>query len=152
MRRPGWQQRLIGARPLRLGRWPTLLAAAYAVLGVCAAANDKHEVFPFFSWFLFPITPAQVTRYELTTSAAPTRLAEVLSMDREVIVQKLGKALAAHDVERIFELRQRLERNFLNGPCSYAVTRRTYDPVAAWLGTDTGVSQVIAEYSCLDNP
>lgn len=152
MRRATWQRRLVGARPLRLGRWPAVLAGAYAALGLCASGNDKYEVFPFFSWFLFPITPNQVTRYELATSATKTRLAQALSMDLEVIVQSLGKAVAAQDAGRIVELRERLESNFLKSPCSYAVTRRTYDPLAAWLGTDAGVSQVIAEFSCLDNP
>lgn len=140
------------ARRLRLGRWPALIAATYAALGLSASANDKYEVFPFFSWFLFPVTPNQVTRFELATTATKTRLAEVLSMDLEVLIQDLGHAVVSEDAERIAELRQRLESNFLGRPCRYAVKRHVYDPVAAWQGADAGAPQVIAEYSCPDNP
>lgn len=139
-------------RALRLGRMPKLVAIGYSLLGLCASANRQYEVFPFFCWFLFPITPSHVTRYELTPIPMLSALGRLHPTDLHVLIQDLGAALDRNDVATTTALRLRLERNFLVCPSHFAVTRTEYDPLARWATGTSDSSRALAEFTCHQNP
>jgi hypothetical protein len=135
-------------RGLRLGRVPKLVAAGYAVLGLGASANQGYEVFPFFSWFLFPLTPNYVTRYELTPLPALSALGRLHQMDMHVLLQEFGAALDGRDPLTSATLRGRLEGNFFVLPCQYAIARTEYEPIARWITGEAKMSRTVAEFTC----
>ncbi|MEM1023976.1 MAG: hypothetical protein AAGD10_00035 [Myxococcota bacterium] len=127
--------------------WLPRLLPAYVLAGMLASAAPGFEVFPFFCWFLFPITPTVETRYELQVEAlagealdepTPFRrlhlVAEPHAMDAWTAIQALGRALEAQDEAEVRRLRRRLEDGFLPGPSRYAVMRVIFDPVERWRG------------------
>lgn len=132
---------------LRLGKSPSRLAWMYALLGVCASVNQNYEVFPFFSWFLFPLTPHYVERYELSPKPSLTALGALHLTDLDQLVQRLGKAVDAGDQKQTLEVRSLLEQNFLMTPCGYRVVKLRYDPLARW-GDASAVSQSNLEFGC----
>lgn len=141
-----------GRRHLRLGRTPKLVALGYAVLGLCASANQKHEVFPFFSWFLFPVTPNRVTHYELSPRPTLSSLGRTHQMDLHVLQQELGAALERGDTVTTSTMLSRLKRNFLACPSRFAVVRTEYEPTARWSTGAVYSSRTIAEFTCRDEP
>lgn len=130
---------------------PIVVSLGYAVLGLCASAAEKFEVFPFFSWFLFALTPNQIVQYELTPSPQLSALGTLHDVDLHVLLQRLGRALEARDHEAEL-LRRRLESNFFVSPCRYVVTRTEFDPAARWLHGTIQSEVKIAEYTCLQRP
>ncbi len=136
---------------LRLGRTPVVVPLCYAVLGLCASAAEKFEVFPFFSWFLFAVTPNQIIQYELTPSPQLSALGTLLVVDLHVLVQRFGRALETKD-RHAEQLRRRLESNFFVSPCDYVVTRTESDPIARWLDGTIESRQRVAEFPCLEGP
>jgi hypothetical protein len=122
------------------------------VLGLCAGANQKHEVFPFFSWFLFPLTPNRVTQYELAPPPTLTNLGRTHQMDLHVLEQELGSALERRDTVATPTLLRRLERNFLVCPSHFAVVRTDYEPRTRWTTGAVHSSHTLAELSCPNQP
>lgn len=137
---------------LRLGPVPKLVAFGYALLGVCASANDKYEVFPFFSWFLFPLTPNRVVRYELTPMPRLSELGRLHRMDLYVLTQELGARVEQDDRVAISQLRLRLEYNFLEPPCRYTLARTEYEPTARWTRGTSLTWQGLGEFTCRQGP
>lgn len=118
--------------------------------------HPRHELFPFYSWFLFSLVPQpEPTVFELLIHEAPVgtvfdppisyrRLNEGTlrsphSIDLYRNVQELGRAAQARDVEASDRLRAGLERRFrMSGPVRYEIVRQTYaDPMARWSQRDT---------------
>ncbi len=138
------------------------MPAVYAALGLMAIAARGYEVFPFFCWFLFPVTPNSVERFglELEVVRGERLEAPLLyerwraagarrnSMDLQVAVQQLGNAIEGQRPARVAELRQRIEGNFVDRPCAYAIVRQRYEPLDRWLAGDLGERQVVARYRC----
>ncbi len=121
------------------------LGGAYVVLGLLATMAPGFEVFPFFCWFLFPVTPNVETRYELVIDeiggcplAQPTEyqsmdlVEDPMAMDLWIAVQALGRAEAAGDAPSVQTLRRRIELNFIPAPNRYRLDRVTFDPVERW--------------------
>ncbi len=108
----------------RYARAVCLVPFTYALLGLLALSAPNYEVFPFFSWFLFPVTPATVTRfgvqiqhpagdstnrwYEQDTSLGVARH----SMDAQVLIQTLGSAVERKDLVSVHQMRSTFEGNF----------------------------------------
>jgi hypothetical protein len=114
----------------------------YIALGFAAAAAPGFEVFPFFCWFLFPLTPNVETRYELMVErmgdeawADPVnyqeldRVEDPHAMDLWVAVQALGAAIERDDEDAVPRARRMLEANFIPGPSRYGVDRVRFDPL-----------------------
>ncbi|MEM7678325.1 MAG: hypothetical protein AAF449_20220 [Myxococcota bacterium] len=121
------------------------IGIGYVALGLVATAVPGFEIFPFFCWFLFPVTPNVETRYELIVTAmggrslpVPTEyqsldvVEDPMAMDLWIAVQDLGKALAIDDQPRVDMLRSRIELNFLPAPNRYRIERVTFDPLERW--------------------
>lgn len=115
---------------------------AYLVAGFLAAAAPGFEVFPFFCWFLFPVTPNVETRYELMVErlgerrwSEPVRyqsldlVEDPHAMDLWFSVQALGDALEAGEGATVADVRRRLELNFLPSPSRWGVDRVRFDPL-----------------------
>jgi hypothetical protein len=127
------------------------LPLGYAAVGLAAIAAPGYEVFPFFCWFLFPVTPNHVERYGLQLQEhAGKQLgipiayeslralgARRNSMDLQMAVQALGHAVTEGDLARVDELRRRIEGNFLDAPCSYGVVLASYEPMERWRGVES---------------
>jgi hypothetical protein len=135
---------------------------AYVVLSLLALPTQKHEVMPFFCWFLFPIVQTHVQRWGVELSqfdgvavSEPgwVEQSSLLgndrnSMDLQVLIQALGAAAHAKDTARVAELRRRLEANFLSGPCAYRLRLRHYDVLGRFRGAAEPQSLLVASFTC----
>ncbi len=109
------------------------------------------EIFPLFSWFLFPLTPEAGVRYELqilefrgqayAVAMAPIAIPGAVDPAQMPTVvalgHRLGLALAVGDEAEVRRLRGLLEGGLLPGVGRYALVAVTYDPIAR-LRTGTG--------------
>lgn len=137
------------------------LPAGYAILGLAAVAAPGYEVFPFFCWFLFPVTPNQVERYVLKVERdrgvtfeppVPYESSKSFgslrnSMDLQIAAQLLGAALERGDMHDATGARKRIEANFLNPPCAYSIAVASYEPIERWRGSPA-VVRAIDEFTC----
>jgi hypothetical protein len=117
------------------------------------------EIFPLFSWFLFPLTPAPGVKFEIRirqyqgqvypTAMAPADLpgsVEPTQLPTLVFVgRNLGRALAAGDEAEVRRLRGLLENGLLHGVGSYNVVEVTSDPAASGR-TGGGQVRIIREF------
>ena len=123
---------------------PTFLIV-YCLGGFLALLTPAYEVFPVFSWFLFPLTPSDEIRYEL-------RVYEYggVIVDPPCLYQEgEGKFVGEHSIE-LFELIQKLGRaaesqnlqdeknalllleNYLKIPYRVELLSVSYSPVERW--------------------
>ncbi|MEO1337745.1 MAG: hypothetical protein AAFV29_19025, partial [Myxococcota bacterium] len=129
----------------RLRRLLPQVGIGYVILGLIATMAPGFEIFPFFCWFLFPVTPNVETRYELVVSTMAGRalpapmeyqsldlVDDPMAMDLWIAVQDLGKAIAREDKARVDVLRSRIELNFIPAPNRYRIERVTFDPLERW--------------------
>ncbi len=128
-------------RGLRRGlRWAALGYAVAALWGGLLVPG--YEVFPFFSWFLFPLTPTTEVRYELVvTEQGGRRLpepltlrhfpprAEPLPVEAYYLVQSLGEALWRKDPSEVSHVRRLLDGPFLPSSCRYRILRVSGQPM-----------------------
>lgn len=132
----------------------------YLVAGFMAAAAPGFEVFPFFCWFLFPVTPNVEERYELTverlgdqTWTEPVSyqsldlVEDPHAMDLWFSTQALGDAIQANDLKRVSEIRRRLEANFLPAPSRYGVDRVRFDPLERYRTGEVRQRQRLATFT-----
>jgi hypothetical protein len=115
------------------------------VLGIAAAPTPKHEVFPFFCWFLFALTPGIEDNYELIiteydgqavtppqsfmTSSLVTGRGAESSSNAHRIIEALGQAVVAGDADAIQAHRHMLEGNYFSKPVTYQIKKKIYDPL-----------------------
>jgi len=115
------------------------------IFGILAAPTKKHEIFPYFCWFLFSQTPGIEDNYELiiiafdgkpleppqsfmTSPVVSGRGAES-STNAHRIIEALGKAILKGHPDRIQEHRSMVEGNYFNKPVSYRIKKKIYDPI-----------------------
>ncbi|MGF1511185.1 MAG: hypothetical protein ACFB9M_16960 [Myxococcota bacterium] len=126
----------------RLRSWFPRLLSSYILAGLMATAVPGFEVFPFFCWFLFPITPSVEDRYALEIltlggrSVHPPALFQDLdlvedpfAMDAWTSIQALGRAFERGDMGAVHTLQRRLQMNFLPAPSQYRLVRLRFDPL-----------------------
>lgn len=131
--------------PRDLRRWLPRLGLAYVVAGLLAATQPGFEVFPFFSWFLFPVVPGDDPRYELVVETlegvpvTPPRDIQALgyiddpkAMDLWVTTQRLGRSLETGSATAALAVRRIVEGSFLCGDTRYAVEKVWFDPLERW--------------------
>ena len=113
--------------------------------------NARHELFPFYSWFLFSLVPQpDAAVYEMLIHEAPAGqvfdppiasrkaneglLRSPHSVDLFRTVQELGRAAQARDAAACDRLRAGVERRFrVTGPVRYEIVKQTYDnAIARW--------------------
>ena len=136
------------------------LGGGYVLLGLLATMAPGFEIFPFFCWFLFPVTPNVETRYELMVSEIGGRrlpavteyqsmdlVEDPMAMDLWIAVQALGRAEADDDRDQIKTLRARIELNFLPAPNRYRLDRVTFDPIERWRDGTVRARAPVATYS-----
>lgn len=114
------------------------------VLGLIAAPTKKHEIFPYFCWFLFSQTPGIEDNYELVilaydgkkvvpqsfmTSSLVTGRGAESSTNSHRIIEALGKAVLAGDLTAIQDHRAMIEGNYFNKPVTYLIKKKVYDPI-----------------------
>jgi hypothetical protein len=133
----------------------------YALLGVASIPTPRHEIFPFFCWFLFPITPNVEPRYGLVVrqngahDVEPVRyeqavgtVAQPHSMDAHVAIQALGRAVRLGDAGATVRLRRTLEGNFLSAPCRYDLVFTQIDAYAVWNGAPPPTQTLLRAFVC----
>lgn len=133
----------------------------YALLGLLALPTQKHEILPFFCWFLFPVVQTRVERYGVEllqfdgSAIVPVWVErsallgnDRTSMDLQVLIAALGAAVANNDTSRATELRRRLEANFLRLPCAYRLKLRRYDVLERFRGAAEPPSAHLASFTC----
>jgi hypothetical protein len=117
--------------------------------------NERHELFPFYSWFLFSLVPQpDAAVYELLIHEAPAgrvfdppiasrKADEGLirsshSVDLFRNVQELGRAAQARDAALCDRLRAGIERRFrVAGLVRYEIVKQTFDnAIARWASRD----------------
>ena len=136
------------------------LGALYVVLGLLATMAPGFEVFPFFCWFLFPVTPNIETRYELVVSEIGGRsltppaeyqsmdlVEDPMAMDLWIAVQDLGRAEENDDTDAVGRLRRRIELNFIPAPNRYRLDRVTFDPLERWRDETVRKRETVAAYT-----
>jgi hypothetical protein len=110
-------------------------------LGVLLAPGQ--EVFPLYSWFLFPLTPNPGVRAELRLLEYKGRVyATPVSLEsaREVVVttqapavvrlaRDLARAVAQKNEPETKRIREILEGNYLAGSGRYELVEIEYDPI-----------------------
>ena len=100
------------------------------------------EIFPLFSWFLFPLTPSPGVRFEVRilefqgrdfpVGVAPADLPGVVEPTQlptlVAVGRNLGRALAAGDEAEVRHQRGLLEAGLLHGVGRYESVEVTFDP------------------------
>jgi len=125
----------------------------YCLGGFLALLTPAYEVFPVFSWFLFPLTPGDEIHYEL-------RVYEYggVTVNPPCLYQEGGgRFVGEHSIE-LFELIQSLGRateskndlgeqgvlllleNYLKAPYQVELVNVSYSPVERW---KTGSAKII---------
>jgi hypothetical protein len=121
--------------------WVALFLAGYFALGLATVLLPQQEVFPVYSWFLFPLVPGQQTRYALRLEEAQGLLlyqdaegfvANPHSVTVDELVQRLGLAVELGRTDEQQRIRQVLEKNHLPSPCRYELVRITFDSLVRW--------------------
>ena|ERR1017187_3095136 len=126
--------------------WVVLFLAGYFVLGLATVLLPRQEVFPVYSWFLFPLVPGLQTRYALRLQEAHGQRLDppLLYQDAEnyvtnphsvtvdELVQQLGLVVEKARTDEQRRIRQVLEKNHLPAPCRYELVAITFDPLVRW--------------------
>lgn len=143
-----------------LRRFLSGFIVAYFFLGMLSLATPQREIFPFFSWFLFPFTPNPGSSYHLLIleyggktvdpplyhRELPFQTRNIADIDLYTTVQRLGKALDSGDQKRVEKLTILIEEKFLTLPVRYHVMQITSDPVEEFL-TGQREDRFIATFS-----
>ncbi len=138
------------------------LLVGYVLVALAVIPTRRHEVIPFFCWFLFPITPNVEERYQLwITQNAGRRLPQATaferaaafvgqphSMDAYVGIQTMGKAFRQHDGTMFERARQTVEANFLQAPCGYQLVYLRQDAYEIWHGGLPETRRILASFQC----
>jgi hypothetical protein len=138
----------------RRQNWLAAVLALQLVGGLGVLLTPEQEIFPLFSWFLFPLTPDAGVRYEvqileyrgqiyamaMAPSAIPGAVVPVQLPTVVALGRRLGVALAAGDEAEVRRLRGLLEGGLMPGVGRYALVAVTYDPIAR---LRTGTEQVV---------
>ncbi len=139
--------------------WVALFLTGYFALGLATALHPRQEVFPVYSWFLFPLVPGSESRYAVRLQEAHgQRLTQPLfyqdaedfvanpqSVTVDELVQQLGLAVKQGRTDEQQRIRQVLEKNHLPSPCRYELVTITFDPLVRWRTGQYEV-QPLAEY------
>ena len=132
---------------------PTFLIV-YCLGGFLALLTPAYEVFPVFSWFLFPLTPGEEMHYELkvyeyggATIDPPCLYQEggglfvgEHSIELFELIQTLGHAVESKDRFREINALLLLE-NYLKVPYEVELVNVSYSPVERW---KKGSAEIIA--------
>lgn len=133
-----------------LRRWLPRMGLGYVLAGLLAAGVPGFEVFPFFSWFLFPIVPTTELRYELVlhrhvgAAIEPPRdlqemkiFSDPTAMDLWLATQRLGKELTRDGEAGAAATRALIEANFVCAGSEYAVHEVRFDVLDRWVKKET---------------
>ena len=123
--------------------------------------EQHHQIYPFFSWYLFaniPIPNQQVTftmdilSLGSQTYNPPLPFSQTSSIFQKLrqspteytaLIVMLGQSILSGDANSISQSRQKLEKIFLGTSARYEILRVNYDPVAYWEnGTYTSESVI----------
>ncbi|MEM6821413.1 MAG: hypothetical protein AAF558_05675 [Verrucomicrobiota bacterium] len=116
---------------------------AVFVIGLIAAPTKKHEIFPFFCWFLFSKTPETtinhvivLTHFDGKPIIPPQPFMESPLIERfeagtnaHRVIQALGTAIENQDQKEMIRHRNMIEESYFKGPTTYEVRKRIYDPL-----------------------
>lgn len=115
----------------------------YLLIALPGLATSKHEIFPFFAWTLFPVTPGKVVSFQLRIPPDETyfipRAGAGNPIDFYNAVQRLGAALQAENAQVIRAERLFLESNYLPPESPYEILEIRMDPGEYY---KSGVSEI----------
>ena len=107
--------------------------------------KPEQEVYPFFSWFLFPSVPYIQTEFVILIHEFNGKTIEPPRFSTEIkgvlsfhgagyykITQELGRGILNENEDKIENLREQFEKLFLSHPVLYEVVQITFDPIERW--------------------
>ncbi len=123
-----------------------LFLVAVLVIGYAAIPLPGNEIFPFYSWTMFSLVPAEqngfavfileeggnVLNPPLEFQQAGSRVGGQNSVVAYRDIQNMGKAYLAGDTQRFEELRQLFEKNYIHVGTRYQLMKMNYDPITRW--------------------
>ncbi|GAB4269695.1 MAG TPA: hypothetical protein DIU37_00110 [Opitutae bacterium] len=122
-----------------------LFLAFYFFGGLLALPLQKHELFPVFSWFLFPLTPHEEVQYALRVYEYNNKVWNPPILFREgrghfkgagsiefyEVLQNAGAAYNENNMER-FNKNMQLLNAYLITPYTVEIVQIAYDPLQYW--------------------
>ena len=133
----------------------------YIYLGIAllGLGTSKHEIFPFFAWTLFPVTPAKVTAYQLRIPEKKDFFMPPPSAGNPIdfynAVQRLGEGLREGKEDTVEREQRFLEKNYLPSGVSFEVLELQMDPGQYYRSGDAKIevlSQISPEPGPATNP
>jgi hypothetical protein len=139
--------------------WSALWLGSIALFGTILGLAGRHEIFPFYSWFLFAQVPGPTTRYTILLyslgegrplgeplrleQAGPDQVPRPHSVAAAHLVQELGRAWRRGDQQELWRLRRVLESTYLPPSCRYALVRFQNDPLEQWRGQQRSTDEEV---------
>lgn len=129
-------------------RGSRIFLITYVILGFFSLLTPRQEIFPVFSWFLFPFTP-QLDQMEFNLrlielngipqehhpfykEASPDFTLKPHSPEAWLIIQNLGNAYMKRDLGKVEELRKLLEHNYIPNVTAYSLVEIGFNPIKAF--------------------
>ena len=117
----------------------------YFAVGVMALPLPRHEVFPFFSWFLFPLTPSEqmIYGFRVYENDGKNSSGEILNkglfafkgennIDIHYLCQRIGNSIKTENREELQLCIQILEAHYVKSPFHLELVKQNYHPVRRW--------------------
>ena len=134
---------------LKLGGLGFLVALV--LIGYAAIPLPGNEIFPFYSWTMFSLTPTMGDQFvvaivhihgdDLATPLDFQQAGGLVTNSQSIVayrdIQNMGRALLAHDTEALDSIRHLFERNYLPPGTRYQLWRTHYDPLVHWRSRET---------------
>ena len=118
----------------------------YFIIGLAATPLPRHEIFPFFCWFLFPLTPGEETSYAFRVHRNQGQQYDASQhnqglipfkgqtnhIDVHYLARRIGRAIEKNDKKDLEDALTILENQYLSAPYSVELVRIHYHPVKRW--------------------
>jgi hypothetical protein len=139
----------------------TLYILITPILGIIGLITSPHkEIYPFFSWFLFALTPGQKIDYRIQIQSTrhtplPTPLPYTeahghVPTPHAITVRELTRRIAQaylnNDPATLAKARALLERHHLYPGTTYTIERISYDPLLLWQKKQVPITDPIVTF------
>ncbi len=143
----------------RLRVFAMVAVAVEFLVGLAGTLTPRREIFPFASWFLFSLVPAQTSDYDILVhppqgSGATLPFSQAGDLVRSShsivsyqLIQQLGRAEELRDHELIGRLRQQIEPRFRVAGIRYELVKVTYAPIPRWVSGKVTSQTTVATFT-----
>lgn len=138
-------------------KWACFLFLCCIVLiGYSAIPLPGNEIFPFYSWTMFSLVPAQESEYVVLITefqGKPVRPPQEFQRAGDMVVnhasivayrdiQNMGLAYEANDSKLFQHYQSLFEQNYLLPQTHYELDKTTYDPLTRWRTGKSALTQL----------